>query len=75
MAKHAGAANADVRVLRIGDVLRVEVEDDGQGGADPELGSGLQGLSDRVAGVDGRLKVISPQGGGTVPTAEVPCRQ
>jgi signal transduction histidine kinase len=75
VAKHARAAHADVRVMRIGDVLRIEVEDDGQGGADPTLGSGLQGLSDRVAGVDGWLKVTSPRGGPTVLTAEVPCRQ
>jgi signal transduction histidine kinase len=75
VAKHAGAAKADVRVLRIGDVLRIEVGDDGQGGADPLLGSGLRGLSDRVAGVDGWLKVVSPPGGPTMLSAEVPCTQ
>jgi signal transduction histidine kinase len=75
VAKHAGAANAEVRVTRVGEVLRIEVEDDGQGGANPALGSGLQGLSDRVAGVDGWLKVTSPPGGPTVLIAEVPCRQ
>ena len=54
-------------------VLRIQVMDDGQGGADPDVGSGLRGLADRVAGVDGRLRVVSPPGGPTVLTAEVPC--
>ncbi|MGW7684604.1 sensor domain-containing protein [Kribbella sp. NPDC054772] len=73
VAKHADAAQAEVRVQREGDVLRVEVRDDGQGGADPGRGSGLRGLTDRVAGVDGRLTVDSPPGGGTTLIAEVPC--
>jgi signal transduction histidine kinase len=73
VAKHAAAARAEVRIVRVGDVLRVEVRDDGQGGADPVGGSGLRGLADRVAGVDGRLTVTSPAGAGTVLTAEVPC--
>jgi signal transduction histidine kinase len=73
VAKHARAARAEVEIRRVGDVLRVVVKDDGQGGADPELGSGLRGLADRVAGVDGRLEVVSPPGGPTVLTAEVPC--
>ncbi|MFC6158994.1 sensor histidine kinase [Kribbella jiaozuonensis] len=73
VAKHAEAAQAEVQVTRVGDVLRVEVRDDGQGGADPAGGSGLRGLTDRVAGVDGRLTVDSPPGGGTTLIAEVPC--
>jgi signal transduction histidine kinase len=73
VAKHAEAAQAEVRVTRVGGVLRVEVRDDGQGGADPAGGSGLRGLTDRVAGVDGRLTVDSPPGGGTTLIAEVPC--
>jgi signal transduction histidine kinase len=73
VAKHAEAAQAEVRVERVGDVLRVEVRDDGQGGADPAGGSGLRGLTDRVAGVDGRLTVESPPGSGTTLIAEVPC--
>ena len=51
----------------------VEVRDDGVGGADPAAGSGLSGLADRVAALDGLLDVESPQGGGTVVRAEVPC--
>ncbi|HWD77403.1 MAG TPA: sensor domain-containing protein [Kribbella sp.] len=73
VAKHADAASAEVLVTRVGDVLRVEVRDDGRGGADPAGGSGLRGLTDRVAGVDGRLTVDSPPGGGTTLIAEVPC--
>ncbi|TDW17146.1 sensor histidine kinase [Kribbella kalugense] len=73
VAKHAEAAQAEVKVTRVGDVLRVEVRDDGQGGADPAGGTGLRGLTDRVAGVDGRLTVDSPPGGGTTLIAEVPC--
>ncbi|GHJ37917.1 sensor histidine kinase [Streptomyces sp. TS71-3] len=52
--------------------LRVSVEDDGAGGADPG-GSGLIGLARRVAALDGRLEVHSPAGGPTVITAELPC--
>ncbi|MFF0340142.1 sensor histidine kinase [Kribbella sp. NPDC004875] len=73
VAKHAVAAQAEVRVTRARNVLRIEVRDDGQGGADPARGSGLRGLTDRVAGVDGRLTVDSPPGGGTTLIAEVPC--
>jgi signal transduction histidine kinase len=50
----------------------VEIRDDGKGGADPD-GSGLRGLADRVAAVDGRLRVESPPGCGTAVLAEIPC--
>ena len=73
VAKHAAAAFTDVVVRREGDILLVVIRDDGQGGADPAMGSGLRGLSDRVAGVDGRLIVHSPPGRGTVLIAELPC--
>ena len=53
--------------------VEVEVSDDGVGGADPEAGSGLRGLADRVAALDGRLEVISPPGAGTVVRAVIPC--
>jgi hypothetical protein len=48
------------------------VHDDGVGGADPEAGSGLAGLADRVTALGGRLLVESPPGGGTVVRAELP---
>ena len=72
-AKHAGAAEITVRISRHRDLLIVEVTDDGTGGADPARGSGLRGLADRVAAVDGRLTITSPPGGPTVIRAELPC--
>jgi signal transduction histidine kinase len=72
-AKHARAAEIGVRITRHRDLLVVEVIDDGAGGADPAKGTGLRGLADRVAAVDGRLTVTSPPGGPTVIRAELPC--
>jgi signal transduction histidine kinase len=72
-AKHARAGEITVRIARRDDLLVVEVTDDGDGGADPEHGSGLRGLADRVAAIDGRLTVTSPAGGPTVVRAELPC--
>jgi signal transduction histidine kinase len=72
VAKHSRAAAAQVRVERHGDTLGIVIRDDGIGGADP-AGQGLSGLADRVAGVDGRLSVDSPPGGGTVIKVELPC--
>ena len=72
-AKHAGADRARVTVgLRDGDAF-VEVADDGVGGAEASAGSGLSGLADRVAALDGRLEVESPSGGGTRVRAAIPC--
>lgn len=71
-AKHSGAGDVLVRVVRRGGVLTVLVRDDGTGGADPE-GSGLTGLRGRVAALDGMLDVHSPAGGPTTVTAELPC--
>jgi len=56
------------------DVLVLEVGDDGTGGADPARGSGLSGLAQRVAVVDGGLDIISPPGGPTQVTVELPLR-
>ncbi len=53
--------------------LRVEVRDDGDGGADPTAGSGLRGLADRIGALDGSLTIISPPGGGTTLLADLPC--
>jgi signal transduction histidine kinase len=52
--------------------LHVTVADDGRGGADPERGSGLRGLADRVEALGGRLSVTSPAGQGTRLRAELP---
>jgi len=69
--KHARAECAQVRASIDDGTLRVEVRDDGIGGADPS-GHGLVGMSDRVAALGGRLAVDSPAGGGTVVTATLP---
>ena len=73
IAKYAEAASASVDVGRENGTLIVEVSDDGKGGADPEGGSGLRGLADRVEALDGRLRVWSPDAGGTRLRAEIPC--
>ena len=71
--KYAQATTASVRLSRTADGVAVEIADDGVGGADAASGSGLHGLADRVAALDGRLFVTSPPGAGTVITAELPC--
>jgi signal transduction histidine kinase len=71
-AKHAGASAVTVSAARLGDQLVVEIIDDGWGGADPN-GSGLRGLADRVAALDGQLVVDSPVGAGTRIRATLPC--
>jgi len=71
-AKHAGATRIDVRILREPKTLRVQVSDDGRGGADAG-GNGLTGLRHRVEALDGTLTVVSPSGGGTTLFAELPC--
>lgn len=73
VAKHSGARHASVLVRRSGDALQVEVSDDGMGGADPQAGSGIAGIADRIAGVDGTMSVLSPVGGPTVLTVVLPC--
>jgi PAS domain S-box-containing protein len=69
--KHAHAARASVSVGVEDDALRIAVRDDGIGGARPD-GSGLVGLRDRLEAIDGRLRIDSPKGRGTVVTAEIP---
>jgi signal transduction histidine kinase len=73
VAKYAQASRADVTVKREDGRVTVEVADDGVGGADAARGSGLRGLADRVAALDGTLALDSPQGGGTRLRAEIPC--
>jgi signal transduction histidine kinase len=73
IAKHSGATAASVRVSSDARRLVVEVSDNGHGGASQGAGSGLPGLANRVAAVDGTLVVDSPTGGPTVLRAEMPC--
>ena len=72
VAKYAGASSARVRIGRENGRVVIEVADDGSGGADPTQGSGLRGLADRVAALDGTLSIESPDGGGTSVRAEIP---
>jgi signal transduction histidine kinase len=74
-AKYAGSAAADVAVAVIEETLRVEVRDNGRGGADPHLGSGLLGLRDRVEAIGGTLYLTSPPGAGTSLKALLPLRE
>jgi signal transduction histidine kinase len=69
--KHARAGSAVVGACIEGDTLRVEARDDGLGGA-RSSGSGLVGLRDRLAVLDGRLRVESPADGGTFVAADIP---
>jgi len=73
IAKHSGATAATVTARQAGAVLTVEVSDNGRGGADPQRGSGLTGLADRVAVAGGRLLLSSPDGGPTILRVELPC--
>jgi len=70
--KHASASRVSVSVTTGDARVRVEVADDGLGGADPTRGTGLRGLADRVEAIGGTLHVESPSGWGTHLTAEIP---
>ena len=72
-AKHARASHVVLRAARRNGSLVVSVNDDGVGGAVPSEGSGLSGITDRVAALGGRVSVVSPPGQGTLVTAELPC--
>jgi signal transduction histidine kinase len=72
VARYAQATHAEVEVTREDGRVCVRVSDDGVGGADPAGGSGLRGLADRVAALDGRLEVASPPGAGTTVRALIP---
>ena len=71
--KHSGACRAQVRIRHAHGMLRVEVTDDGCGGADPARGGGLAGIERRLGTFDGILAVSSPPGGPTMIVMEVPC--
>jgi signal transduction histidine kinase len=73
VARYAHAQKVSVAVLRTNGHVDVRVSDDGVGGADPAHGSGLRGLSDRVAALDGRLELTTADGDGTTVRATIPC--
>jgi signal transduction histidine kinase len=72
VAKYANASGATVTIGRANGTATVTVTDDGIGGANPAIGSGLRGLAARVEALNGRLEIDSPPGGGTRITAEIP---
>ncbi|MFD5541601.1 sensor histidine kinase [Streptomyces sp. NPDC127079] len=74
VSKHSGARSASVDVWRTDDRLLIQVRDDGRGGASLDRGTGMRGLADRLGAVDGLFVVVSPDGGPTTVTAELPWR-
>ncbi len=72
VAKHAGASEATVSAHAADGTLHVAVSDDGAGGADPDAGSGLRGLADRVAALGGTFSVATSPAGGTRVQAQLP---
>ncbi|MBB6171596.1 signal transduction histidine kinase [Nocardiopsis mwathae] len=72
-AKHADATRAWVRINHGGDRLVLLVGDDGKGGADLTKGTGLQGIRRRLGAFDGTISIVSPAGGPTIVTMELPC--
>jgi signal transduction histidine kinase len=71
--KHSGARRVHIRIQHRAGILRIEVADDGAGGADPARGTGLRGVERRLGTFDGILAVSSPPGGPTMIVMEVPC--
>jgi signal transduction histidine kinase len=71
--RHSGASHVDIRIQHAGGILRIEVCDDGIGGADQAKGTGLQGVERRLGTFDGIVAVSSPTGGPTMIAMEVPC--
>lgn len=73
--KHSSANTIEILIEETRErALRLRVTDDGRGGADPSLGTGLAGLAQRVSTVDGKMRVSSPPGGPTTVTVELPLR-
>ena len=71
--RHSGARRASVLIERQDGHLRVQVSDDGAGGADASRGTGLEGINDRLEAISGVMVLDSPRGGGTRLRAEIPC--
>ncbi len=73
VARHSRATNAAVSLVRVDDSLVIEIRDNGVGGADISMGTGLAGLRDRIASVGGTLELTSPSGGPTILRVLLPC--
>ena len=73
VARHSGATNAAVSLVRAGEHLVVEVRDNGDGGADGSTGTGIAGLRERAASLGGSIHLASPPGGPTILRAVLPC--
>jgi signal transduction histidine kinase len=73
VSKHAGAHSVWIDMRYERGMLRIDVGDDGRGGADPSEGTGLRGIERRLSAFDGILALSSPPGGPTVATLELPC--
>jgi signal transduction histidine kinase len=73
VAKHSGASHVDVEIQLRNAHLVIDIRDDGVGGADASVGSGLSGLADRIGALGGWIRVVSPTGGPTTVTVEIPC--
>ncbi|MEU5825276.1 sensor domain-containing protein [Streptomyces sp. NPDC047803] len=74
IAKHSGARSAELEAVAADGRVRLTVRDDGRGGAGTGVGTGLSGLAERLAAVDGALRIDSPPGGPTAITAELPAQ-
>jgi signal transduction histidine kinase len=72
VAKHARARHAEVTARIEDGAVRLQIRDDGVGGALPDGGGGLIGLADRLAAVEGELRIESPIDGGTLVAAAIP---
>jgi signal transduction histidine kinase len=70
--KHAQATRIEIGLERVPEGLRLEIGDDGRGGADPAAGTGLRGLADRVEALGGRFAVADRPGGGTIVSVDLP---
>jgi signal transduction histidine kinase len=71
--KHSHAHELQLHIARDDGQLRIEIADDGIGGAAYGTGSGLRGIADRIEALNGQLRIDSPAGGGTRLIAELPC--
>jgi signal transduction histidine kinase len=74
IAKYAQADGAAVNLAVVDGCVRLQITDDGIGGADTSGGTGLSGLCDRVEALDGTIDIQSPPGGGTAVRVEIPLR-